>query len=209
MAGAASLFPSLRCLDSVRNIIFRRHLIPMEDISQIRDLRKKLGITQHGLAKLSGVSQSLIAKIEAGRIDPGYSKAKGIIAALQRQQFSKEKSAKDLMHSGIEAISPDETLHSAASKMRKNSISQLPVAEGRHVVGSITERTIVESFSSRRKGMAGLRVREVMEGAFPTVLPSTPVSAVASLLLHYPAILVMEKGSVAGIITKADLLKAI
>lgn len=181
----------------------------MEDISQIRELRKKLGITQHELAKLSGVSQSLIAKIEAGRIDPAYSKAKGIISALQRQQFSKEKSAKDLMHPGIAAISPDETLHSAAAKMRKHSISQLPVAEGRHVVGSITERTILEHFAPGKKNMANLRVREVMEGAFPTVLPSTPVSAVASLLLHYPAILVMEKGSVEGIITKADLLKAI
>ncbi|MBI2079314.1 helix-turn-helix domain-containing protein, partial [Candidatus Micrarchaeota archaeon] len=44
------------------------------DVSKLGSLRRKLGITQKELAKLAGVSQSLIAKIEMGKIDPAYSK---------------------------------------------------------------------------------------------------------------------------------------
>jgi len=56
---------------------------------------------------------------------------------------------------------------------------------------------------------AAVKVAEAMDEAFPTALASTPISAIASLLRHYPAVLVMEKGEIAGIITKADLLKTI
>ena len=181
----------------------------MEDLTVIKELRRRLGITQHSLAKMSGVSQSLVAKIESGRIDPAYSKVKSIIEALRREQFSSEKKAKDIMHQGVETVSAGETLHAAAAAMRRKGISQLPVADGKQVVGSITEQTIVANFTAEPKKLSTLRVREVMEDAFPTALPSTPVSAVAALLHHYPAVLVMDKGEIAGIITKADLLKTI
>ena len=48
------------------------------DIKEIKILRKKLEITQNELAKKSGVSQSLIAKIESSNIDPAYSSIKKI-----------------------------------------------------------------------------------------------------------------------------------
>ena len=48
----------------------------MFELNEISRLRKQLGLTQAELAKLSGVSQSLIAKLEAGKIEPSYSKAK-------------------------------------------------------------------------------------------------------------------------------------
>jgi predicted transcriptional regulator len=76
------------------------------------------------------------------------------------------------------------------------------------VVGSLTEASILACFSER-KDIAKIRVLEVMDDAFPNVLPSTPISAVASLLRHHSAVLVLEKGEVAGIITKADILRAI
>jgi predicted transcriptional regulator len=181
----------------------------MEDLRWIAEARRKLGLTQHSLAKMAGVSQSLVAKIEAGRIDPAYSKARRIIESLERSQAASEKTARELMHGGAQTIPPSETLHAAAQKMRKLSISQLPVFDGRHIVGSISEQTILSNFSADPKKTAGIKVGDVMDEAFPTALASTPASAIAALLRHYPAVLVMEKGKVAGIITKADLLKAI
>lgn len=181
----------------------------MEDLSFIRDSRRKIGMTQHGLAKSAGVSQSLIAKIESGRVDAAYSKVKAILAALEREQLSGEKKASDIMHPEVESAAPSESLHAVAERMRKRSISQLPVSEGRQLVGSISEQAILSHFSSGQKKIVTLRVSDAMEEPFPSVLPSTPISAINSLLRHHPAVLVMEKGRIAGIITKADLLKTI
>ena len=56
--------------------------MPNYELEEIKKIRKKLELTQTELADRAGVSQSLIAKIEAGRIDPTYSKTKKIFAAL-------------------------------------------------------------------------------------------------------------------------------
>ena len=181
----------------------------MEESKWIREQRKRLDLTQNRLAKMSGVSQSLVAKIEAGNIDAAYSKVKRIIETLEQAQYSKEKAAKQVMHTGVSAISPRDTLHAAAQKMGQLGISQLPAIDGGHIVGSLSEQAILAHFSSDERKIASLRVADIMEEAFPTALPSTPISAIASLLRHHAAVLVMEKGKIAGIITKADILKAI
>ena len=61
---------------------------------EIPKLRKQLGVTQAELAGLAGVSQALIAKIESGRIDPSFSKAKALsetLLGLQRKSTKKTK----------------------------------------------------------------------------------------------------------------------
>ena len=180
----------------------------MDEIKWISSQRRKLGMTQHQLAKMSGVSQSLIAKLEAGRIDAAYSKVKGIIDVLERQKLSSEPTAKQMMHTGVQSISSRETMQSAAQKLRKLSISQMPVSDDSGIIGSISEQAIIAQFSSRKKA-GDILVGEIMEDAFPTTLLSTPLSAIASLLKHHPAVLVVDKGKLIGIITKADLLKTI
>ena len=47
-------------------------------LNEISKKRKILGLTQSELAKLAGVSQSLIAKLESGKIEPSYTKVKTI-----------------------------------------------------------------------------------------------------------------------------------
>ena len=48
---------------------------------------------------------------------------------------------------------------------------------------------------------------EAMEEALPTIQPSTPESVVRQLLNFNAAVLVVEKGRIAGIITKSNLLE--
>ena len=181
----------------------------MESLRFIKEQRRKCGMTQHQLARAAGVSQSLIAKIESGRVDAAYSKVTAILEALSRVQLAAEKTAKEIMHPNVRAAGTDETLHSAVQLMQKLSISQMPVMEGKQAVGSISEEKILEKYSNDPKRISVMKVSEAMGEAFPTALPSTPISAVASLLRHHSAVLVMERGKIAGIITKADLLKTI
>lgn len=48
----------------------------------VKSRRIKLGLTQTSLSELSGVSQSAISKIEAGRFSPKLSDAERICEAL-------------------------------------------------------------------------------------------------------------------------------
>ena len=56
----------------------------MEELKDIGRRRRQLGLKQVELARLAGVSQSLIAKVERGKIDLAYSKAQEIFRALER-----------------------------------------------------------------------------------------------------------------------------
>ena len=67
------------------------------ELEEIKKIRKKLEITQTDLANRAGVSQSLIAKIESGRIDPTYTKTKKIFAALSELEKKDEITAEQLM----------------------------------------------------------------------------------------------------------------
>ncbi|MGC8949367.1 MAG: CBS domain-containing protein [Thermoprotei archaeon] len=48
-----------------------------------------------------------------------------------------------------------------------------------------------------------------MDEPFPQIPVKTPLSVISTLLQTFNAVLVVNKGRVAGIITKADVLKVI
>ena len=54
------------------------------DPKQLKKIRVQLGITQSELAKAAGVSQSLIAKLESGLVDPSFSTMKAISRITNR-----------------------------------------------------------------------------------------------------------------------------
>ncbi|MFN7991927.1 MAG: CBS domain-containing protein [Candidatus Micrarchaeia archaeon] len=181
----------------------------MLEMERIGKLRKQLGLTQKELAVLAGVSQSLIAKIESGKIDPAYSKVMQILSALEAEKDKDMKTAVQIMSPAIVAVSPADSLEKAISLMRKRDISQLPVFEGGKCVGSLSDSLIVELVSSHVSKLKQMRVREVMRDSFPVIPASSLVDAVSDLLRHYRAVLVEKDGHITGIITRADLFKAI
>jgi len=178
-------------------------------LEKISKMRKNLGLTQKQLADLAGVSQSLIAKIESGRIDPAYSKAVQILDALEKQQKKAKKAVTEIMSGTIISVEEGDTLEKAIHLMRKNNISQLPVLEKDKCVGAISEGMIVELLSEGETNLKSTLVGDVMADAFPVIPATSLVDAAADLLCYYPAILLERKGKLVGIVTKADLLKAI
>ena len=48
------------------------------DITHLKKIRKQLDLTQYAFAKEAGISQSMVAKIESGKLDPTYSYIKKI-----------------------------------------------------------------------------------------------------------------------------------
>lgn len=178
-------------------------------LGKISKMRKNLDLTQKQLADLAGVSQSLIAKIESGRIDPAYSKAVQIIDALEKQQKKAKKTVTEIMSPSIISVKAEDTLEKTIKLMRKNDISQLPVLEKERCIGGISEGMIVELLSEGETNLKSTLVKDVMADAFPVLPANSLVDAAADLLCYYPAILLEKKGKLVGIVTKADLLKAI
>ena len=177
------------------------------DPSSIESIRKKLGLTQRQLAELSGVSQSLISKIEKGRVSPSFEAVKKIFDALEkvRAERSGEPRAKDICTRNVISVSVDDAVAKAVELMRRHDISQMPVFDGEKPVGSISESTIAKKLDKIKT--LDVRVKDIMDECFPTVPEDASLTAIRGILLEYPAVLVQKNGVVTGIVTKADILK--
>ncbi|MFH1393563.1 MAG: CBS domain-containing protein [Candidatus Micrarchaeota archaeon] len=182
---------------------------PYASLGRISKMRKGLGLTQKQLADLSGVSQSLVAKIESGKIDPAYSKVIQILSALEGAQKTERKSAEEIMTSSIFSVAPSDTLEKAIKLMHKNDISQVPVLESGKCVGSLSDSMLVELVSEKGTNLKSVLVAEVMVESFPVIPAKSVMDVCADLLKHYSAVLIEKNGKLAGIITKADFLKAV
>jgi len=178
----------------------------VEELVEIKQLRKKFSLSQTELARLAGVSQSLIAKIEAGRIDPTYSNAQKILRALERLHEEKELKAEEIMNPKIISCRPEDSIKDVVQKMRKFEISQMPVMEGENVVGIVSEGTLLDALVSRRKPAT---VLDVMADAPPIISKDASAKVVQALLKHFPVVLVASKGRLKGVISKADMLSKI
>jgi len=176
------------------------------DIKRLKEIRKQFGMTQAGLARKAGVSQSMIAKIEAGILDPTYSKAKQVFAALELVSKNKEAKADQMMNKKIISVSPDSDIKDAIKYMKKYEISQMPVIEDSNVVGMISESIILDAVLNSEKDTT---VSAIMQEAPPIIPKNASFTIVSNLLKVCPMVLVSDKGKLQGLITKSDLIRKI
>ena len=173
------------------------------ELSEIKIIRKKMGLTQSELAKKANVSQSLIAKIESDKIDPTFSKAKKIFQTLSDLENKEEIKADEVMKKNIVSISPNDNIKNSIQKMKKYNISQMPVIEDNKAIGLISESILLDALMEEK----GKKVADIMEDTPPIVSKNSSIKVISSLLQHYPMVLVSESGKLIGLITKADLLE--
>ncbi|MGY2048256.1 CBS domain-containing protein [Methylobacterium sp. JK268] len=141
--------------------------------------------------------------------------------------------ARDVMTREVTGVHADASVELAVGLMLETRISGLPVldADGA-VVGIVTEGDLLarpELGTSRLKPSwvqylidpgrlaeayareRGRRVGDVMTRAVATVAPGTPLDEVVELMrrLHIRRVPVVEGGRLVGIVTRADLLRAL
>ena len=181
-------------------------MITTEDFKR---LRREAGLTQKQLSEKAGVSQSLIARIERGTVDPRLSTVRRITQALAPTKNNTV--AKDIMSSPVENVNSRDTIKTIVDIMKKTGFSQLPVLMDGRIVGNIHESAILERIarSSNPEHVMSSLVYNLMDKPFLTISQSESVEKIVSLLASgEPALLVVENGKLLGIITKIDVLCA-
>ncbi len=178
---------------------------------ELRKYRLKVGLTQSELAKKAKVSQSLIARIESGDIDPRVSTLKRILDVLKKEEKKESIYAKDIMSSPVIYIKPEDTILEASKIMEEHKISQLPVIKNGIQVGCVTEDLLIKVIAKEKNlsKIANKKVEDIMGDGFPVVTKKTELSVISKLLENSQAVLVSERGKIIGIVTKADILKLI
>jgi cystathionine beta-synthase len=104
---------------------------------------------------------------------------------------------------------PKETLMTALKRMRDSDISQLPVFEGKRLVGAVYEDDILTLMLKGRE-IKKMIVREVMTDAPPVIAPDARIESIMRLVTpQKPAVLVQTGKTHYDIITKYDILDAV
>ncbi|MHA2352614.1 MAG: CBS domain-containing protein [Candidatus Thorarchaeota archaeon] len=170
----------------------------------LKDLRLRTGRTQAELAAEIGVSQSYIARLESGSLDPKLSLVKKIVDVLTSKTG---KTCSDIMTAEPVTIAARDVVSTAVSLMRENNYSQLPVLRGTQVVGIITEWDIIQNL---RHNLHEISVQAVMSPSGVLMVDeTTSVDVIIPLFENYQTVLVQNQGRLQGIITRSDLLKLI
>ena len=176
---------------------------------ELRARREALGLRQTETAKRAGISQSMVARIEAGSVDPRVSTLNKIIAVFNNAE-PRKITAGQIMHMPVLSVSPQSGISQAVEIFEKNNISQLPVIERGAPVGCISESVIVKAIEQQRLHHTHqFMVKDFMEPGFPTVPPDMDVETVVNILQQNHAVLVTEGRIVRGVITKHDLISLI
>ncbi len=174
-------------------------MITLDELSR---MRREVGMTQADLAIEVGVSQSYIARLERGSLDPKLSVVTKIVETLTHRQ---SKTCAEIMTQNPVTVDARDQASSAVRVMQKHSFSQVPVLRGTQLIGLVTERDIIRNL---QHNMNQLSVQAIMspEGV-PIIDETTTIDIITPLFHTYQAILIHNQGRIRGIITRSDLLK--
>lgn len=147
-----------------------------------------------------------------------------------------ELSARDIMQTPVVTIHPEASVRELAELMAQKKVSGVPVVDDEdRLVGVVSEGDVilqdadlhfphylqfldsviylesVRKFEERFRKTFGARVTDVMSTEVLTVDPGASISTIATLMADNDVnrVPVVEDGRVVGIITRADVVRAI
>ncbi|DAC31497.1 MAG TPA: CBS domain-containing protein [Candidatus Poseidoniaceae archaeon] len=172
----------------------------------LRQWRKTLGLTQSQLAEESGLTQSVIAKVERESVDPRASTLRKMVAALLRcESPDQAHTVGDIMVEEVAVLAPEDTVQSAIERMVREGISQLPVisASGA-IIGLVSESSLLGVNVMREAP-----VQSVMQMNFEVVNVGVSIAEGRRLLVEREVLLITDAGALCGLVSRIDMVRAL
>jgi predicted transcriptional regulator len=184
----------------------------LPEISEVKNIRKKMGLSLRDFAKKCDLSVSWINQVEIGMDDgttgikdPSYLKMKKIFDMYELEKNEKQQTAGDLCITDMISFEVGDYLEDANKIMIKHGISQIPVFKKNNCVGMVTDSVIVKLIGSN---VSKIKIApEMLEIPPPTVNAETPLRALRRILDYFEYVLVEKDGFIYGILVRQDLMK--
>lgn len=181
----------------------------IELAKEFKRRRNFLGYSQLKLAKLANLSQSIITKLENGKIDPTYSTILKIEKALTKEETISNVKAENIMNKNIISIKNNNKIFEALEIMRNGDFSQLIVLDkNNNLIGTIYEKTILDAIT-KKIDIYTTSVEKFIDIS-PIIVPKGYSSSELSFIFqnkNTKFVVVGEHNKILGIITKSDLFK--
>jgi CBS domain-containing protein len=111
----------------------------------------------------------------------------------------------------VYCATPMSTLNEIATMMKRHGVGSIPVCEGDHLVGIVTDRDIVLSCVAAGTNPASCMVNEIMTSEPIGVNPRVDLEDAAGIMAREQIrrLPVMEGDSLVGMISLADMARAL
>jgi len=109
------------------------------------------------------------------------------------------------------ALSADRSAGDAAGLMAQFDVGSIPVVEGDHVVGIVTDRDIVVRVIAKRMDPSEVRLDEIFTKAIETVSPDVELSDARTLMerARVRRLPVVKDGRLVGVLSLGDVAVAL
>jgi len=105
----------------------------------------------------------------------------------------------------IVAVAPGDTLDTAHGRMKRAEVSQLPVLDGRQIVGILDESDLLDAIALAPSAFAA-PVRDFMTRQLVTVTPGAPLDSLFALFDRGLVAIVCDGDEFLGLITRIDVV---
>jgi CBS domain-containing protein len=95
------------------------------------------------------------------------------------------KKVKDVMTRDVEVVRPNDTLATAAARMKELNIGSMPVCDGRRLMGMLTDRDITVRATSAGRDPMATRVQEMMTPEVITTFDEDDVDKAAKTMQQH------------------------
>src|SRR5437899_10200557 len=119
-----------------------------------------------------------------------------------------EQPIRDVMTKRVEVVHPDDTLATAAQKMKSLDVGPMPVCDGERLVGMVTDRDITVRATAEGRDPKATKVRDVMTEQVFYAFEDQSIEEAAEMMqraqIRRLVVLNRDKGLV-GIVSLGDL----